>query len=692
MAEKLTLVVDLDTGEVTRGLDQLDKKTTKAGKSIGKNFSAAMLAGGTVVAGIGGYAIKSAADAETAFAKLRTIAGKDFDAIKQQIMALPPELGAVTETAEAAYQAISAGRKPGEAIRFVADAARAAKGGFTDVTTAVDAATTVLNSYGAKAGSTQQIFDKFLLTQNLGKTTFAELAPRIGEVAKTADVAGESFDSLLGSIATLTASGIRTPQAITGIRAAISNLSKPSKEAADELDRIGVTLTKEDGLIGSLAKIRASSDDVGGSITKIFGSIEGRTAIEVLNGEFEKTTSNINAIKGAAGDADQAAQIMFGTTASQVEALKVGVNQVAVEFGETLLPAVKDSLKFIKEEFWLIEGTVRSVVDFIQKARDGIAYIGGGLGAASVAAGEALSGNIGGAAAAVGVDVAPGVAQALQSGFGAAANAIPGGAALKALASFAGFRASGGPVSPGNSYIVGEEGPELFTPALDGNILPNGMGLGGFGGDAYAAGAGGRIDEIRSRIAKLFKGATTEGIVEGADDATGMAKQPNTLAGTLYGSAKESLMRSIADGAKSGDVGDAMEGFAKGLGSQVFNQVKSALVSALGKKLLGGIFGGGFGGFFADGGRPPVGVPSIVGERGPEVFVPDRAGTIVPNHAMGGATVSLTFAPGSVVIGDGSGRNVGEDFVRQVMDVAGRLAQLGQIPTASRRLVTAGAV
>lgn len=37
-----------------------------------------------------------------------------------------------------------------------------------------------------------------------------------------------------------------------------------------------------------------------------------------------------------------------------------------------------------------------------------------------------------------------------------------------------------------------------------------------------------------------------------------------------------------------------------------------------------------FGGFFADGGDPPVGKVSIVGERGPELFVPKRQGTIVP--------------------------------------------------------------
>jgi phage-related minor tail protein len=47
---------------------------------------------------------------------------------------------------------------------------------------------------------------------------------------------------------------------------------------------------------------------------------------------------------------------------------------------------------------------------------------------------------------------------------------------------------------------------------------------------------------------------------------------------------------------------------------------------------------------FADGGDPPVGRPSIVGERGPEIFVPRTAGTIIPNHALGnvGSTTNVT--------------------------------------------------
>lgn len=56
---------------------------------------------------------------------------------------------------------------------------------------------------------------------------------------------------------------------------------------------------------------------------------------------------------------------------------------------------------------------------------------------------------------------------------------------------------------------------------------------------------------------------------------------------------------------------------------------------------------------FANGGRPPVNRPSVVGERGPELFVPDRAGTIVPNNALGGANVVVNVdASGTQAQGD----------------------------------------
>ena len=59
---------------------------------------------------------------------------------------------------------------------------------------------------------------------------------------------------------------------------------------------------------------------------------------------------------------------------------------------------------------------------------------------------------------------------------------------------------------------------------------------------------------------------------------------------------------------------------------------------AFGKGLIDKIKG------FEKGGRPPKNKPSIVGEKGAELFVPDTAGTIVPNNQLvGGKPVTVNF-------------------------------------------------
>jgi len=67
---------------------------------------------------------------------------------------------------------------------------------------------------------------------------------------------------------------------------------------------------------------------------------------------------------------------------------------------------------------------------------------------------------------------------------------------------------------------------------------------------------------------------------------------------------------------------------------------------------------------FANGGRPAVGRPSVVGERGPELFVPDRAGTILPNGVgMGGGTtitVNVDASETSADASSGQGAQLGK--------------------------------
>ena len=54
-------------------------------------------------------------------------------------------------------------------------------------------------------------------------------------------------------------------------------------------------------------------------------------------------------------------------------------------------------------------------------------------------------------------------------------------AVLSSIAAIEGMKADGGPVRRGKNYIVGERGPEVFTPDTNGSIITNSAAFGGGG-------------------------------------------------------------------------------------------------------------------------------------------------------------------------------------------------------------------
>ena len=116
---------------------------------------------------------------------------------------------------------------------------------------------------------------------------------------------------------------------------------------------------------------------------------------------------------------------------------------------------------------------------------------------------------------------------------------------------------------------------------------------------------------------------------------------------------------SIATGISDALVDAVMK--AKSLGEAaagILNMIARQLLQLGINTLLFNVFGGASGIFknlptFAAGGRPPVGKASIVGEKGPELFIPTSAGTIIPNSGIGGGVTNNI-----VVNVDASGSNV----------------------------------
>ena len=127
------------------------------------------------------------------------------------------------------------------------------------------------------------------------------------------------------------------------------------------------------------------------------------------------------------------------------------------------------------------------------------------------------------------------------------------------------------------------------------------------------------------------------------------------------GSNFERIGKSIASGVSDNLTAAIMQ--TKTLGDaakSILNDLSSTLIRLGVNTILKGIAPGFFGSLtglgFARGGRPPVGKASVVGEKGPELFVPRRSGTIIPNDKLGGGgstNINVNIdASGSSVEGD----------------------------------------
>ena len=122
----------------------------------------------------------------------------------------------------------------------------------------------------------------------------------------------------------------------------------------------------------------------------------------------------------------------------------------------------------------------------------------------------------------------------------------------------------------------------------------------------------------------------------------------------------EKIGQSIASGVSDNLTAAIMQ--TKTLGDaakSILNDLANTLVRLGVNTILGSIAPGIFGSLpmlsFANGGRPPTGRASLVGEKGPELFVPKRSGTIIPNDKLGGGSTNINVnidASGSSVQGD----------------------------------------
>lgn len=289
---------------------------------------------------------------ETAMAKVGTIADesqKPLGDMRNEILALSSETGkSVGELAEATYQAISASVATESAVDFVGTANKLAVGGFSDTTTAVDILTTAINAYGMSADDAAKISDVLITTQNLGKTSVAQLGASMGMVIPLAAAYNMDLEDLSASYALLTANGTQTAQATTYVKAALNELGSTSSVVGSTLKKkTGKTfaeLMKEGNSLGDVLQVLA--DSVDGDTTafnNMWSSSEaGVGMLSILNSGTSKYNSLVQAMEGSTGAATTAFEKMSETGEFAQQRFQNATENLKIAIGDELAPVLME--------------------------------------------------------------------------------------------------------------------------------------------------------------------------------------------------------------------------------------------------------------------------------------------------------------------------------------------------------------
>ena len=373
---------------------------TKAGtaiENVGKKIS--VMSAATVAAGTA--SAKMAVDFEDDMAKVSTIMDTNVMSVKDMqdaIIDLSNKTGiAVGDVADDVYNAISAGQKTGDAVAFVENSTKLATAGFAESGDTLNILTTILNAYGLKAEEVTNVSDMLIQTQNLGKTTVAELSSAMGKVIPTANANHVALDQLCSGYAIMTANGVATAESTTYMNSMLNELGKTGSttdvilrektgKSFSELMKGGASLAD----VLKIVKDAAKEDNK--SMNDMFSSSEAAKAGVILLGDgTKKFNTTLKQMQKSTGSTDKAFSKMKTTSHSA----KIAVNEMknsALKLGTTMLnsasPAIEKGTKKIHE----LTNKFNSLNEKQQQTVIKVGLVTAAIGPATVATGKLVKG------------------------------------------------------------------------------------------------------------------------------------------------------------------------------------------------------------------------------------------------------------------------------------------------------------
>lgn len=282
------------------------------------------------------------------------------------------EMGVATDEAvPALYQAISAGVPKDNVFNFLETAQKAAVGGVTDLETAVDGLTSVVNAYGRETIGATEASDIMFTAVKQGKTTFGEMSSSLNQVIPIASSMGVEFGNVAAALSTMTAQGTPTAQATVQIRQALSELGKEGSDAYDAFKKVAGQafpdfIAEGGNLQEAMQLMKQAADENGTSIQNLFGNIRaGQAAMQLTGAGAEKFQENLNGMDESAGATQQAYDEMEKSLSRSFDKIKSAVQDVWLEIGTELAPIMKDLADWIIANMPAIKRIVGTTFELI---------------------------------------------------------------------------------------------------------------------------------------------------------------------------------------------------------------------------------------------------------------------------------------------------------------------------------------
>ena len=246
----------------------------------------------------------------------------------------------------ALFDIVSAGVPAAESIDFMREAANLALGGATDLTTAVDGMTSVMNAFGLETDEANQISAAFFSAQKFGKTTVAELSSSIGQVAPIAKQAGVSYQELLTSMALLTKQGLKTDLATTALKSTITAIMKPSDAAAKKFEELGIgygaSALQGDGLMTIMGQISAAAEKDVDSLAELIPNVRALTGVGALGTEqlkeYDEMLKVVNGDYGENSSLAEAVRMQQETLGQRMNVVNAEWSAQKIVLGEAIKP------------------------------------------------------------------------------------------------------------------------------------------------------------------------------------------------------------------------------------------------------------------------------------------------------------------------------------------------------------------